>query len=296
MTDVIVRPEGAVEVGGDRRATIRFMPGGSGANVASWLASLGADVVFAGRVGRSEAQYHREALAACGVTPRLAVDDETPTGTLVALLSAGGERSFLTDRGANDRLCGDDLPASLLDGAMLLHVSGYSLVSAGPRDAVLNLIGEARRRGLSVSVDPASYPFLRDIGPERFIEWTGGADLFFPNVAEAAILADSEDRDAQLGRLTLCYPTVVIKEGAGGAVAAKAGTAERWSAGAPPVNAVDTTGAGDAFVAGFLKAHLDGETIGVCLTEGIRAGTCAIGRLGGRPAARDMAGSPPPFP
>src|SRR4051812_23454411 len=116
MTDIVVRPEGPVALGSDRRATIRTLPGGAGANQAAWLATEGISVVFAGRVGSPDHERQAQLLADCGVDARLAVDDELPTGALVTLLSPDGERSFLTDRGANLRLCRADLPGALLDG------------------------------------------------------------------------------------------------------------------------------------------------------------------------------------
>ena len=162
-----------------------------------------------------------------------------------------------------------------------MHVSGYALVAPEPRAAVLALMAEARRRAVAVSVDPPSYSFLQEIRPDQFIKWTSGAELFFPNSAEAAVLAGCEDRAVQLDMLSRRYGTVVIKEGAGGAVAAKAGSSERWSASAPAAEVIDTTGAGDAFLAGYLRAHLSGEGI-----ERVpETGRCG-GRTGCRPARR----------
>ena len=104
MTDIIVRPEGPLARGSDRRASIAFLPGGSAANQAAWLASFGVGVDFVGRVGAADVQSETARLKAVGVTPWLAGDAERPTGRLIALIDASGERSFLTDRGANDAL------------------------------------------------------------------------------------------------------------------------------------------------------------------------------------------------
>jgi sugar/nucleoside kinase (ribokinase family) len=292
MIDIVVKPEGPIAPGGDRRATIHILPGGSGANQAAWLASDNIPTIFAGRVGRADHREQITLLAAHGVSPVLAADDLFRTGILVTLLSPDGERSFLTDRGANDRLSRNDLPDSLLDGADLLHVSGYSLVTPGPRAAVIDLMAEAQRRKIAVSVDPASYPFVEEVGAENFLAWTRGARLCFPNAQEAAALAGTEDREEQLDVLRRHYEMVVIKHGADGAAAALAGNPARWSAPAPAVEVVDSTGAGDAFLAGFLKAYLQGEEIGTCLERGVEAGSRAVTRLGARPAA--PAGIPGP--
>jgi len=171
MTDIIVRPEGPLARGSDRRASIAFLPGGSAANQAAWLASFGASVDFVARVGAADVQSETARLEAIGVTPWLVGDAERPTGRLIALIDATGERSFLTDRGANEALRATDIPDALIAGAAMIHLSGYSFFAPSPRAAVLDVM---RRAGVKpISVDPASAEFLREVGPEKF-----GSSLF----------------------------------------------------------------------------------------------------------------------
>ena len=166
MTDIIVRPVGPLARGSDRRASIAFLPGGSAANQAAWLASFGVRTDFVGRVGAADAPSEAVRLKAVGVTPWLAGDAERPTGRLIALIDASGERSFLTDRGANDALQGHDIPDALIAGAAMIHLSGYSFFAPGPRAAVLDVM---RRSGdKPISADPASAEFLREAGPRIF--------------------------------------------------------------------------------------------------------------------------------
>jgi sugar/nucleoside kinase (ribokinase family) len=281
MTDVVVKPEGPIAVGADTRAEIRVLPGGSGANQACWLAVEGIETVFAGRVGAADRPREKLLFAEYGVDARLAADEALPTGTLVTLLSAQ-DRSFLTDRAANLNLCRDDLPGALLDGIDLLHVSGYALFETGPREAVLALLTEAARRRIATSVDPASYSFLAGVGPANFVEWTRDARFFFPNGDEAATLTGAADAEAQLDRLTRLYPIVAIKRGEAGAIAGNA-EGERWSAPAPPAEAIDTSGAGDAFLGGFLAAYLKGEGIEAALKHGVALGSQSVMAIGARP-------------
>ena len=167
MTDVIVRPEGPLARGSDRRASIAFKPGGSAANQAAWLASFGVEVDFVGRVGAADVQSETARLKAIGVTPWLAGDTEHETGRLIALIDPDGERSFLTDRGANDALEAGDIPDALIAQAALIHLSGYSFFAPSPRAAVLDVM---RRAGVKpISVDPASAEFLREVGAENFL-------------------------------------------------------------------------------------------------------------------------------
>ena len=293
MTDVIVAPEGPLLPGTDRRATIRTLPGGSGANQAAWLASLGVPTRFVGRVGASDQEFQSALLAGAGVTAHLAADADLPTGSVVTILSPGGERSFFTDRGANARLSRIDVPDALLDGASLLHVSGYALFETGPRAALLDLLSEAARREIPVTVDPGSESFLRDVGPDQFLAWTEGAAICFPNSAEAAALTGSTYVETQLETLCCHYSAVVIKTGASGAQARS--SRGRWSAAATVSAATDTSGAGDAFLAGFLAAHLAGAGMQDCLQGAVATAARAVSRLGARPpgAAAGSFSQPP---
>lgn len=282
MTDVIVRPRGAPVRGSDRAATIRVLPGGSGANQAAWLGHLGGRVAFAGRVGADDAEAQAAELRRHGVSALLARDADLPTGRLVTLLDPDGERSFLTDRGANAALSRGDLPDTLLAGLRLVHVSGYSLFAPGPRQAVRDFCAAATARAIPATVDAGSAGFLAEIGPAAFVDWTRGADTLFANADEAAALAATDDPARQLAALAARYQTVVVKRGAAGADAVSAGGVP-VSAASPRVAAIDSTGAGDAFLAGFLLARLAGATLQACLDAGVAQGARATVSLGGRP-------------
>jgi sugar/nucleoside kinase (ribokinase family) len=282
MSDLIVRPEGPLAVGSDRRAAITARPGGSAANQAVWLAHFGVAVTLVGRVGASDHAAQTAIFHASGVDALLGEDKELETGRLIALVDPSGERSFLTDRGANDGLRAEDIPDALIAGADFIHLSGYSFVAPAPRETVLGLM--ARARGLPFSVDPASAEFLREMGPENFLDWTRGAEICFPNAEEAAVLTGLDEAAAQLTALAERYPLAVVKRGAAGCEAAS-GT-RRWRAETPKAKAVDTTGAGDAFVAGFLAAKLGDAPIEACLARAAAAGAAATQIIGGRPDAK----------
>jgi sugar/nucleoside kinase (ribokinase family) len=282
MTDIIVRPQGPLARGSDRRAAIAIEPGGSAANQAAWLAHFGMSVDLVARVGASDLAAESARLEAAGVTPRLAADSERQSGRLIALIDPSGERSFLTDRGANDALEPVDIPDALVAGAAHIHISGYSLFAPSPRAAILDVM---RRAGATpVSIDPASAEFLREIGPETFLALCRGAAIVFPNAEEAAVLTGSDDSQTQCARLTELFPLVVLKLGAAGCVAASGG--KRWRVEAPKVEAVDTTGAGDAFLAAFLAARLGGADMHEALRRAAAAGSAAACKVGGRPAPR----------
>jgi len=282
MTDLIVVPEGPIVKGSDRRATVRSRPGGSGANQAVWLGAMAADVRFAARVGEADRAMYERHFQALGVTPLLTGDTTLPSGVLVTLVDADGERSFLTDRGANLNLCAADLPASLLAGVGLVLVSGYSFFAPGPRAAVMGLLANARARDIAVAIDPASIGFLAEVGAAPFLEWTAGADWIFANADEAHALTGSADLEQQLRLLGARFTHVVIKRGRLGAVlGGREGVRVALPAQAVPV--VDSTGAGDAFAAGLLAAHLAGQDMAAALAAGIAAGARAVQFIGGQP-------------
>lgn len=284
MEDIIVKPQGPMVPGSDARADIYARPGGSGANQALWLAAAGVPVTFVARVGAPDVARYRALFAARGVDPLIAGDDGLATGRLVTLVDADGERSFFTDRGANARLGRGDLPPDILAGVSLLHISGYALFAAEPRDAVLQLAGDAGAAGIPVSIDPSSAGFLREAGAEAFLEWTRGMAMCFANRDEAALLSGSADPAEQVGRLGQYYELAILKRGADGAMAGnRAGIIAE--APAPEITPVDTTGAGDAFFAGFVAALRRGADIAACLASGNALGGRAATQLGGQPAA-----------
>jgi sugar/nucleoside kinase (ribokinase family) len=283
MTDVIVKPDGPIAVGADRRALIWALQGGAGANQACWLAAEGVDVRFAARVGAGDRARQKLALAAYGVDARLAADEVVPSGTLITLLAPDGERSFLTDRAANLNLARSDLSDSLLGGVDLVHISGYAFFEAGPRAAVLDFLAEVKRRKIPFSVDPASYSFLQEVGPSSFLEWTRGARFFFPNEDEAATLTDQGDAGSQLEALLRTYEVVLLKRGGKGAIGAEAKIGARLSSPAKRIAAIDTSGAGDAFLGGFLGGYLRGQGLEAALARGVELGSQAVTQLGARP-------------
>jgi sugar/nucleoside kinase (ribokinase family) len=281
MIDILVRSDGPLVAGSDRSARIFVRQGGSAANQAIWLARQGVAVDFVARVGAGDLAAQEEAFQRDGVKPWLVGDPRRETGRLIALIDANGERSFLTDRGANEALCIEDIARAPIEGAALIHLSGYSFFAQAPRAAVTAAMAKAKSLGAPVSIDPASAGFLREAGPQKFLEWTAGAHIVFPNADEAAALTGSTDAEAQLRLLAALYPMVVIKRGAAGAQLA-VGDA-RWTLKAPPGEAIDTTGAGDAFVAAFLANWLRGSGPDLCLAGAIAAGSLATRSLGGRP-------------
>jgi sugar/nucleoside kinase (ribokinase family) len=284
VTDVVARYGSALAHGTDTAARIRTVPGGAGANVACWAVRSGCpDARLLARVGAESSGWHRQALERAGVRAFLAVDDELPTATVIALVDAAAERTFLTDGGAVLRLATEDFAPSMLDGVGRLHLSGYLLFAAVSRAAALLALRTAVERGVPVSVDPASAGFLGELGPKRFLEFAEGTELLLPNADEARLLTGLPGPEPAAAELSRRFPRVVVTLGARGAVVA-AGGEVIGRVPAPPVREpVDSTGAGDAFTGGFLAASLAGADDLAAAAEGCRAGATAVATVGGRP-------------
>jgi sugar/nucleoside kinase (ribokinase family) len=291
INDVVVRPLADPVPGGDTPAVISVRPGGSAANQAAWLGHLGADAVFAGRTGAADAEFHRRELSRCGVTPFVTADHDAHTGQIVVLVEPDGERTMITDRGANARLSEIDVPPRLFDGVDLLLLSGYLFAAPGPRAVARSLIATASERGIRFAIDPGS------VASRAFLSWTAGAAVCFPNHAEAAALTGETDPETAATSLLRWYDVAVVKLGPDGALVATAdrssssdhpsrsGSRPRHIPAAPIASQgpIDSTGAGDAFCAGFLSAWLAGADPFDATGAAAALAATALTLPGGRP-------------
>jgi ribokinase len=269
MVDVVARMAGSLAAGSDTPASVSQRPGGAGANVAAWLAVAGVPVALVARAGDDAAgRTAVDRLRGHGVdVAGVVLDRERPTGACVVLVAPDGERSMLPDAGANAGLAPADLPAGAFAAGAHLHLAGYTLLRDGPpREAGLEALRRARAAGMTISLDPSSAAPIERLGPERFLELAGHPDLLVPNADEAAALTGEADARAAARALTVHAREVVVTLGSGGA---------RWTDGRVVLEAPahagaaeDTTGAGDAFAAGFLAAWLDGVPAGAALAAG----------------------------
>ena len=259
MLDVIVRLDEPLAPGGDVRAATRAGAGGQAANVAAWAVSLGAEArCIAKRGDDATGELVARELAARGVElvgPVVA----GATGVVVSIVGAGGERSLASDRGVAPSLEPSELDAAWLD-CDVVHVSGYALLREPVSDAARLAATIARDRGARVSVDVAAWTEIRAFGPVRFRELI---DVVAPDVLFA-----TEAEWEMLGGAYLSAPTGVIKRGPRGVTI----VTEDARLDLSPIDAevVDTTGAGDAFAAGFL--------LGGSLEDAARRGLDAAAR------------------
>jgi len=251
---------------------IELRPGGSATNVALAAVALQARAAVVGRVGVDPAgRLVTDALAATGVEPLLARDEEVGTGTFVASGSA-----IVADPGASLRLVPEDLPPVLEAAAVL--VSGYTLLQAGSERAARAALERARTRLLAVDV--ASANLVAAYGVEHFFEVTTAADVLLANAEEARVLTGLEADEAAVALATR-YRIACVKLGREGAVAASTGMVVRVRP--EPLDNIPAIGAGDAFAAGFLLALVREADLEAAVGAGCAAAVAALTRSqGGR--------------
>ncbi|AUG75565.1 sugar kinase [Kitasatospora sp. MMS16-BH015] len=291
VTDVVARHRGPLAPGTDTAAQTLLLPGGAAANAAAWAARSefargGVEVRLLAKVGADSAEWHRASLLAAGVRPQLVVDAERATGVVVCLVDEEAERTFVTDFGAAAELGPADWAPALLDGVGHVHLSGYLFFSPGGRELAAQLLAGP----VPVSVDPASTAFITRLGLGAFREAVRGARLVLPNLGEARLLTGTGDPALAAERLSGVHGEAVVTLGAGGAVVAREGRVLGRVPG-QRVEAVDSTGAGDAFTGAFLAARLAGADPLEAAELGCAAGALAVTVVGGRPPLGGRAAS-----
>lgn len=261
VDDIVVRFTGSLQIAADTHSTIATRQGGSGANVAVSVARIGGSSRFIGQVGEDRQGRGLVAeLAELGVDP--CVRFGGTTGSIVVLVSGDGERSFLSDRAAARMLDGYD--EAWLDGLGVLHVPMYSLHGEPLASTAIDLVAAAHRRGVRVTVDASSTSIVRDLGRDSVIGLL--------NELRPEVLFCNRDEAAELGlpssRSELQIPVVVLKDGPQPTLLDIAGVGIE-SVAPESIGAItDTTGAGDAFAAGFLVGLVGGEAPRQCVVRG----------------------------
>jgi len=289
VLDVVVMPSQPLARGTDVPGRVALRQGGSAANAARWLAGLGVRTTLVTAVGRDAIGRRLvDSLRAEHVTVRATRFAGRATGRIGVVVLPGGERSFVADRGAADELRPTDLAPSWFD-AQLLHVPAYSLIGSPLGDAGRRAIELARERGALVSLDLASAAPLLAHGrraARRLVD-EAAPDILFSTLAEAEAYLGGYD----VGGLLESAPLAIVKRGAGGATVLARGLAgpHRFEVATPSLTAADTTGAGDAFDAGFIAMYLSSPPEARGRPAALRRAALA----GHRAAARQLAtGSP----
>lgn len=259
--------------------------GGGAAITAYWLGVMGRHVQVACVVGQDEVQWFRDEFGRARVVTELMSSCASNSG-VTAAITLGNDREFFTNLGANEGL------EEYLDDEQILKrlCRGAHLHVTIPlsRTVAKKVIDCAHRAGLTVSLDVGYQPaWFGDSGNHATLH---EVDFFFPNEVEAKLLGLSTRRGMRewleqegSNETRPVARWLVVKRGSAGAVAASAGS---YVAVKPPqAQSVDTTGAGDAFDAGFIDGFLNGGDAHDWLQRGCVCGALSVGKLGGVAAA-----------
>jgi ribokinase len=236
LLDVIVRLDTPIAEDTDTYGRTRVGAGGQAANVAAWVAELGGRARFVGkRASDPVGRLVSEELARRGVTvvgPEVA----RGTGTVVSVTLPDGTRTMLSDRGVAPTFSPGELEREWLRGCETLHVPGYSLAREPLGSTALAAGERVARRTLDLSSTRA----IESLGVDRFRERLErlAPEIVFATEAEVELVGP------------VAVETLVVKRGAGGCVVYSPGGEKEYAA--RPAEPVDSTGAGDAFAAGFL--------------------------------------------
>lgn len=246
---------------------IVYRSGGSCPNTLIFLSALGISCSLAGRIGNDEQGTAYSAhLPESDLRSRLIVDAEAATGTSIILVTPDTERTMNTYLGANTRFTRADLHQGDLAKAKMLHFTGYMWDTDEQKDAVLHAAEVVRGRGGKIVFDLAD-PFAVNRNRDEFRTLVAEqADIVFANAEEAGLLYPEDDAVASARRLAERCELAVVKTGAAGSVVLRHG-AEPEAIPARKIDAVDTTGAGDMYAAGFLYGLLSGfsdREAGIC--------------------------------
>ncbi len=281
MLDVTAVVGAPINQGVETRAKISTQGGGAAANVASWLAVSGTPAHLIARVGDDAAGKTVLAeLDHYGVENSHTVVPGASTGVVVVLVDALGERTMFPDSGANSGLGLADLPP--LDQFTAVYLSGYPLVNPASRSGALEILGTITERGLPVVFDPSTVGVLLEVGLKQVREWLTMVDVVILNEEEAHFLSGKNNPVEAAAVLLELTPLVVIKRGALGALA-QSRTQALVQISAVDTEVVDTTGAGDAFAAGFIKSWAVNTDLLAALQSGAELAARCVSLVGSRP-------------
>lgn len=281
--DVICQPVDEVP----RQESIAFknglvVPGGCGSNVAIQLGQLGVNnLLFAVRGDDYSGEILQKSWNQVGVnTDFVRINRQIPTGISVVLVDSDDQPRFLHTPGANEILNGNEINITSLKSFRtgFLHIAGYFVLPGLLEKHFKEVLRKVKEAGVSISLDVVTSPAMKT--PDPLWEILPEIDIFLCNQTEARLLSDRDDpRQAVRWIYEQGPETVIVKLGAEGCFF----LTKNYSAFVPsrPVqNVIDTTGAGDAFAAGFLAARMEGKDLSAACQAGNQTGARAVQHLG----------------
>jgi len=250
--DVIVPVQG-IKPGETHHRKIIMQCGGT-ANVAVQIAKLGVKSKFIGKVGDDVfGRYFKQNLKINGVRDLTFVDKKNPTGLCISLSYENGERAMVANRGANDYLKKEEVRCCIdeIKDSKIVYFSGYSLLSRKNSESILYLIGESRKHGCQIYFNPGAPNMIKKDFKNIICDFV---NVLIMNIEEAKNITQKNKIEDILKSLNNMVDTAVITMSEGGSIIPNG--AKYIHIETEKLNVSDTTGAGDAFSAGFIVGKL----------------------------------------
>jgi sugar/nucleoside kinase (ribokinase family) len=257
--------------------------GGSVANTCAVASGLGARVGFLGKVADDElGQVFRHDITAAGVAfPTAPLRDGAPTARCLIAVTSDGQRTMNTFLGACVTFGPEDLDEAMIADSAVTDLEGYLFDPPHAQAAFRRAAEVAHAAGRQVALS-LSDAFCVSRHRAAFQDLVAGhVDILFANETEICALYEENDFDAAAGRASRDVVLAALTKAEAGSLVLHRG--ERIAVPAAPATVVDTTGAGDAYAAGFLAGMAAGRTLASSAALGSRAAAAVIGQYGARP-------------
>lgn len=280
VCDILVKPVSTATLSMDtsRAETIKLLGGGDAFNVASNLALLDTAVSLLSFVGNDDlGVYLKDKTQSFGVDTKNLKQIDTPTSASAVLIANSGARSFVSFKGACHSLSEQDLPKEILSEFDLLYLGSAFDLPQLDGEGMTKVFKRAKECGLTTVLDTTAEPSAKDCF--QFANTLKYTDIFMPSEREARLLTDCEDmRKAADIFHQMGAKVVIIKLGSKGCLLSQSEKKREFSAYNAKV--VDTTGAGDAFVSGFIASYARAMKIDDCVKIALAAGAVCVGKMG----------------
>ena len=261
--------------------------GGCANNTAIGLARLGISAGAMGKVGEDGfGDFVINNLRRNGVDTRgIRRTDEANTSLTFVMIAPDGERSFLHYIGANGTIKPEDIDFGLIGESRILHIGGFFLMPGFDGEPTVQVLKKAKEMGVTISLDTAwdsRGNWMKLLEP-----CLPYVDIFLPSIEEAKMLSGKEDpEEISLFFLDYGIEIVGLKMGEEGSYVRTRDETVREPA--YKVNVVDATGAGDAFVAGFLAGYIMGWDLKRCVILANATGAACVTAIGTTAGIRDL--------
>ncbi len=262
--------------------------GGSVANTCAVAAALGARVAFLGKVAQDGlGEAFRREITGHGVHyPTAPLRASVPTARCLILVTPDGQRTMNTYLGAGGEFGLDDLDEIVIAASAVTYLEGYLFDPPAAQAAFAEAAKMARAAGQRTALS-LSDPFCVDRHRDGFRRLIAeGLDILFANEVEICALYERSDFAEAAAEAARDVKLAVLTQSEAGSIILHEGNQTRVAA--APVTVVDTTGAGDAYAAGFLTALTRGETLHAAGVLGAKAAALAISQIGARPPASEI--------